>query len=146
MLARMRQPLAPLLLTIVGAVVYQISSKSVPRAAHPLVAIVAAYLVAIAVCLLATWKWPVVGPFSDALRQLNWSVAGVGVGAALIEVGFLLAFRSGWPLSLASVAVNVSAAIVLVPVGLTMFNERLSLAKTLGAALCLLGLVLIARD
>jgi uncharacterized membrane protein len=135
-----------MLLTVAGAVVYQISSKSVPRAAHPLVAIVAAYVVAMALCMLAMWKWPIAGSISDALRSLDWSVAGVGAGAALIEVGFLLAFRSGWPLSLASVIVNVSAGILLVPVGLAMFDERLSLPKMLGAALCLAGLVLIARD
>jgi len=146
MLARMRHSLAPLLLTVAGAVVYQISSKSVPRAAHPLVAIVVAYVVAMALCLLAMWKWPIAGSIADALRPLDWSVAGVGAGAALIEVGFLLAFRSGWPLSLASVVVNVSAGILLIPVGLAMFGERLSLPKMMGAAFCLVGLVLIARD
>ena len=136
----------PLLLTISGLVVYQISSKSVPRAAHPLVAIIAAYVIATAICLLAIFRWPVGGSISDSVRQLNWSVAGVGLGAALIEVGFLLAYRSGWPLSLASLVVNVSAAVILVPIGLAMFDERLSLAKMMGAALCLVGLVLISRD
>jgi multidrug transporter EmrE-like cation transporter len=97
-------------------------------------------------CLLATWKWPVGGSLSASLRQLNWAVAGIGVGAALIEVGFLLVYRSGWPLSIASVIVNVAAAIILVPAGLSMFEERLSLSKVLGGALCLLGLVLISRD
>jgi drug/metabolite transporter (DMT)-like permease len=146
MLRRMRHPLAPLLLTIMGVVVYQISSKSVPRMAHPLVAIVAAYVTATVLCLLAIYKWPVDGALSDALRPLNWSVAGVGLGAALIEVGFLLTFRAGWPLSLASVVVNVAAGLVLIPVGLAAFGERLSVPKILGAGLCLLGLVLIARD
>jgi hypothetical protein len=142
----MRPPLAPLLLTIAGLVVYQISSKSVPRTAHPLVAIIAAYFVATTLCVVAIWKWPLDGSLSHVLRQLNWSVAGVGLGAALIEIGFLLAFRAGWPLSLASVAVNVSAGIILLPIGLSMFGERLSIPKMLGAALCLLGLVMMARD
>ena len=142
----MRQPLAPLLLTIAGAVMYQISSKSLPRGAHPLVAIVAAYVTAIALCMLATWRWPISGSIADAVRVLNWSVVGVGAGAALIEVGFLLTYRAGWPLSLASVIVNVSAAMVLIPAGLSMFGERLSLPKMLGASLCLLGLILISRD
>jgi drug/metabolite transporter (DMT)-like permease len=144
--AAMRAPLIPLLLTVTGAVIYQISSKSVPRAAHPLVAIIAAYFTAIALCLLATWKWPMTGSLSGTVRQLNWAVAGVGVGAALIEVGFLLVYRSGWPLSIASVIVNVTAAIILVPVGLSLFQERLSLPKVLGAAFCLFGLMLISRD
>ena len=146
MLAPMQQRLLPMLLTISGLVVYQISSKSVPRAVHPLVAIVGAYLTAIALCLLAMWKWPVEGTFSNSVRQFNWAVAGVGAGAALIEVGFLLSYRAGWPLNIASVVVNVSAAILLIPVGFALFDERLSLAKVLGAAFCLAGLVLISRD
>jgi uncharacterized membrane protein len=141
----MRQPL-PVLLTVAGAVLYQISSKSVPRALHPLLAIIGAYLTAIAVCLLAAWKWPISGSLSASVRQFHWSVAGIGVGAALIELGFLLAYRAGWPLNLASVVVNVSAAVILIPVGFSMFDERLSLAKALGASLCLVGLVLISRD
>jgi drug/metabolite transporter (DMT)-like permease len=146
MLAAMRAPLLPLLVTVAGIVIYQISSKSVPREAHPLVAIVFAYVTAMGLCFLAMWKWPVDGSLSGSVQKLNWAVAGVGLGAALIEVGFILVYRSGWPLSIAAVIVNVSAAMLLVPVGLVMFQERLSLSKVLGAAVCLLGLVLISRD
>jgi uncharacterized membrane protein len=142
----MRESLLPMLLTVGGAVLYQISSKSVPRAVHPLVAIIAAYVTAIALCLFAMWKWPVTGSVSESVRHFNWGIAGIGLGAALIEVGFLLAYRAGWPLNMASIIVNVSAAVILLPVGLAMFGERLTLAKGLGAALCLIGLVLISRD
>src|SRR5262245_47926409 len=53
MLGSMRASLVPLLVTVTGVVVYQISSKSVPREVHPLVAIIGAYLTAIGLCLLA---------------------------------------------------------------------------------------------
>jgi uncharacterized membrane protein len=142
----MRESVLPMLLTVSGAVLYQISSKSVPRAVHPLVAIIAAYVTAIVLCLFATWKWPVTGSVSDSLRHFNWGVAGIGLGAALIEVGFLFAYRAGWPLNIASIVVNVSAAVILLPLGLAMFGERISLAKGVGAAFCLVGLVLISKD
>jgi drug/metabolite transporter (DMT)-like permease len=38
------------------------------------------------------------------------------------------------------------AVIILIPLGLLMFHERLSLSKVLGAAFCLLGLALISRE
>jgi uncharacterized membrane protein len=141
----MRFSLLPMLLTVSGAVLYQISSKSVPRSVHPLVAIIAAYVTAIVLCLCATWKWPVTS-VAESVRHFNWGVAGIGIGAALIEVGFLFAYRAGWPLNIASIAVNVSAAVILLPLGLIMFGERLTLTKGLGAVLCLIGLVLISRD
>jgi uncharacterized membrane protein len=101
-------------------------------------------VVAVAVCSISIWKWPLGGSFS--LRNLNWSVAGIGLGAALIEVGFLLSYRAGWPLNLTSVIVNVTAAVILLPISFALFGERLSTPKVLGAALCLAGLVLISRD
>src|SRR6185295_6981523 len=141
----MRQSV-PVVLTVAGVVLYQIASKTVPRSVHPLVAIVGAYVVAIGVCVLAAWRWPAGASVSDSVRQFNWSVAGVGVGAALIEIGFLLSYRSGWPLNLSAAVVNVAAAVILIPIGFWLFEEHLSIGKVLGMALCLAGLVLISRD
>jgi uncharacterized membrane protein len=142
----MVQSVWPILLTISGAVLYHFSSKSVPRGIHPMTAIIVAYVTAILACLVAAWRWPANDSLASSLRQVNWAVGGIGLGAALIEVGFLLAYRSGWPLNIASIMVNVAAALVLVPLGFAAFGERLSVAKGLGIVLCLGGLYLISRE
>ena len=135
----------PIALTITGAVMYHVSSKSVPRGIHPLAAIVGAYLGAIVVALLLTAVWPGAESFRGSFRQINWAVLGVGLGALLIEAGFILAYRAGWPLNTVSLMVNVAAALILVPVGLGLFGERFSPAKAAGVVLCLAGLVLLSR-
>ena len=38
-----------------------------------------------------------------------WAVIGMGVGAAAIEVGFMVAYRMGWRMSTTAVATNVAA-------------------------------------
>jgi drug/metabolite transporter (DMT)-like permease len=58
----------------------------------------------------------------------------------------MLAYRSGWRISLTAVATNVAATIILIPVGLLVFKENLSLRNVVGVLFCLLGLALVVRD
>ena len=61
-----------------------------------------------------------------------------------IELGFLLAYRAGWKISVAAVATNVAVTAVLIPIGIVIFKDQLSLRKVVGLILCILGLVLVA--
>lgn len=131
----------PLLLAIVGTVVYHLAQKSVPERAAPFAVIALAYLVgfvsaagvalgtgaAVAETVRAAWKPAVV----------------LGLGAMVIEVGYLLAYRAGWPVSMVSLTVNATVAAVLLGVGLTVYREALSPAQWTGVACCAVGLVLL---
>jgi drug/metabolite transporter (DMT)-like permease len=135
----------PLALTIAGGVLYQFAQKSVPRQANPFATIIVAYLVGIACCLIAL-RWSAM-PWRVAFapQSLHWTMAGIGIGAALIEIGFLLVYRAGWYLSEASVMMSISVALLSVPLGLVFFRERLSWINAFGIAFCLLGLLLLTR-
>jgi drug/metabolite transporter (DMT)-like permease len=85
------------------------------------------------------------GPFLDSLRHANWAVLAVIISVVGIEVGWILAFRSGSALSLTGLIVNTAVGIVVIPIGLLFFKEKLSLINVAGIALCLLGLVLVAK-
>jgi uncharacterized membrane protein len=61
-------------------------------------------------------------------------------------LGFLLAYRSGWRISVAAVATNVAVTLLLVPIGIMVFKDHLSLRNVLGLIFCVLGLVLVVRD
>jgi uncharacterized membrane protein len=135
----------PLALTIAGGVLYQFGQKSVPRQANPFATIIIAYAVGIVCCLIAL-RWNAM-PWRAAFAPASWhwTMAAIGLGAALIEIGFLLVYRAGWNLGEASVMVSISVALWLVPVGLVFFRERLSWTNALGIAFCLLGLLLLTR-
>jgi len=60
-----------------------------------------------------------------------------------LELGFLLAYRAGWKISLGPLVSNVAVAILLIPVGLLLFREKISLVNLIGIGVCLLGLVLV---
>jgi drug/metabolite transporter (DMT)-like permease len=140
-----------MVLVVVSNVLYHAAQKSVPRAADPLLASAAAYLVALplaALVWLALWLARPVAEreaLADALRQLNWSSVAIGAAILGVEVGFLLAYRAGWNVSLAAAAANAALMVALVPVGVLAFRERLSATNVTGLVLCLAGIVLLTR-
>ena len=132
-------------LTVVGMILYHLSQKSVPPNANPFFVIVIAYVVGIALCVAFALISPGRKNLLETFRESNWAVYTLGVAAALIELGFLLAYRTGWRISIAAVATNAAAAVVLIPVGLLVFKDHLSLRNVIGLIFCLVGLALVMR-
>lgn len=143
---KMKSVIWPLLLAIGGGLLYHLSSKSVPKDLNPLIVTMGAYVTAFLVCLVAVTAFPIKSSIAESVKGFNWAVFGIGVGAAMIEIGFLLAYRAGSPISLASIIVNVSYALILIPIGLAFFHERITPWNGLGIVLCLTGLMLVTTD
>jgi uncharacterized membrane protein len=136
----------PFALAVGGMLFYHLSQKSIPKEMNPFVAMIIAYaggIVLLAICALA---YPGKKSFVDSVRESNWAVFVVGAGAACIEVGFLLAYRAGWRISVTAIATNVAATALLVPIGIIVFKDQLSLRNILGLLFCILGLVLVVRN
>jgi len=134
----------PIALIVVSNVAYHVGQKAVPKGLHPLAATLGMYLVATVttVALLpvlgpSSWRGPAVAP--------HWSLLVVGLGIVGIEVGFLIAYRSGWPLSTTAVTATTLVALALLPIGLLFFREAMSGARAMGLVLAVAGLWLISR-
>jgi hypothetical protein len=128
---------------VASNVLYHVSQKSIPTGAHPLLSVAVTYAAALLVTLLLFPFSPGGAPKLSGLAQLNWATLGVAVSAVGIEIGFLLAYRAGWNISIGSLVVSVSVAILLIPTGLLLYREHLSAANVTGIVLCLAGLVLV---
>jgi drug/metabolite transporter (DMT)-like permease len=137
--------LFPILLAIGGGVLYHVAQKTVPRQVNPFAAIIVAYVIGIVCCLVALLVIPAERSLVDSWRVANWAVYLLGIGAVIIEVGFLLAYRAGWNISRTSVVANTSVALVLLPIGLLIFREHLSWRNAAGIGCCLLGLYLLSQ-
>lgn len=135
----------PILLAISGGVLYHVSQKSVPETVHPFAAVIIAYATGIVLCAVGMLLDPAGRSFQSSLKNANWAVIGVGVGAMAIEVGFLLAYRAGWNINSASVVMSISVALLLIPIGLLAFKEHLSARNAAGVCCCLLGLYLLSK-
>src|SRR5215813_2535144 len=141
----MRPHFLPIVMIIFGGVLYHVGQKSVPRPVNPFAAIMFAYAIGIALCAVGLAFDRGGGPLLDSVKNSNWAVAALGLGALIIEVGFLLAYRAGWNVSVASVVTNISVALILNPSGMFVFKEHLSLRSAAGIACCMLGLYLISK-
>jgi drug/metabolite transporter (DMT)-like permease len=132
-------------MTISGGVLYHTSQKAIPNTVHPFAVVIIAYAVGIALCSVGMAFDPAGRSFFSSLKESNWAVVGVGIGAVVIEVGFLLAYRAGWNINSASVVCNIAVALLLIPIGLLVFKENLSTRGAAGIGCCLLGLYLLSK-
>jgi multidrug transporter EmrE-like cation transporter len=133
-----------ILLAILSSTTYHLSTKYAPQAVNPFFILFFVYLIGmlLSVVGIATAKTPV--NFSASFKQLTPAVLLMGFAIMGIETGFLLAYRSGWNISLAALITNVIVAMALVPVGLTIFQEKLSTLNLLGILVCVMGLVMLS--
>ncbi|HEV7473995.1 MAG TPA: hypothetical protein VGN90_08100 [Pyrinomonadaceae bacterium] len=136
----------PFLLTVGGMLFYHLAQKSIPSGMNPFLVTSLAYAVGIVLCATCALAYPGRKPLVESLRESNWAVFTLGVASASIEIGFLLAYRAGWRISVVAVATNVAVTVVLIPIGLIVFKDHLSLRNILGLIFCVVGLVLVARE
>lgn len=132
-------------MAVLGGVLYHVAQKAVPKAVSPFAAIIIAYFIGIVLCAVAMLLDPAEQSFRASLKAVNWAMLLLGFAAAIIEIGVLLVYRTGWEISTASVVINISVALVLLPTGVFIFQEQVSLRGLLGIACCLLGLYLLSK-
>ena len=136
----------PFALAVGGSLLYHLAQRSIPRGLNPFYATAVAYLLGTVLCVGCALLYPSDKSFADSARESNWAVFAVGVAVVCIELGFLLAYRAGWRISVAAVATNVAVTAALIPVGVLVFKDQLSVRNGVGLVFCLLGLVLVVRD
>ena len=118
-----------LLTAAIGNCLYHLGLKSADIQGNPMRAL----------SLYYTLAAPFFGPLklSDGLvsAAADWRIWLVAAGMVLIELGFFLAYRSGGSPQWSGVAVNGTAALLLVPLGILLFHEQFSVQKVLGIVL-----------
>ena len=130
-------------IAIASSSLYHFSQKSTPGNANPAVALLATYIVATGLTLVLLIFMPAKGGLLAELARLNWASYVLAISIVGLEVGFLLVYRSGWNIGLAAVLVNVAASLVLVPIAVFFFKDRLGWVNLLGVLVCLAGLVML---
>lgn len=136
-------------LTVASNLAYHLTLKLLNPAAPPITALFVTYLGSLVTTLVlmvavpgvnagAGWSW-------GSVLQVGWVPLLLGLSLPGLELGFLLAYRAGWPVGLAAMVSNVSLTLLLIPIGLLFFQEHISLMRALGIAMALAGLILIGK-
>ena len=131
---------------IVGGLLYQIAQKSVPKTANPMLTLALAYTIGVCICAAFYFILPQQQTISASFKELNWTVVLIGASAVMIEVGFLLSYRTGWNISSTSLFVSIAVSLLLIPVGLFFFKEQINSWKIVGAIVSIVGLILLSKE
>jgi uncharacterized membrane protein len=134
-----------IMLTIAGTIGYHICNKFVNPAVHASASLVATYAVALAASSFLFWLGGGQAGFLQELSRLNWASYVLGLAVVLIEAGFLLAYRAGWILGNAQLSSTVAATLLLLPIGILFFHERVSMVNAIGVVLSIAGIVLMTH-
>ena len=132
-------------LTIISNAAYHVLQKVTPGGVNPMLSLAITYALALLVCLALLPLFPLQTGLATSIRQLSWTSYALALPIAGLEIGFLLAYRAGWNISLGALVSNVVVAMLLLPVGLLVFKERISGTNAIGIVVCLVGLALINR-
>ncbi|HOV70337.1 MAG TPA: EamA family transporter [Clostridia bacterium] len=134
-----------ILLVIVSNVIYHIIQKITPSKINPFLILLITYSVAAIVCGVIFVLFPGDGGIPGAVKKVSWTSVALGLAIIGLELGFLLAYRAGWNISVAALLANAAVGILLVVVGVLFFRDKLSPSNILGIVLTITGLILINK-
>ena len=134
-----------IVLIVASNILYNISQKLTPQKANPFSALFVTYVTAAILTAVIYQFYRTDGGFIASVKELNWASIALGISIVGLEFGYLMAYRAGWKISMGSLVANIALAVVLIPVGILFFKEGFGFNKYLGAAFCIVGLILINK-
>ncbi|MDR3590870.1 MAG: hypothetical protein P4N41_14555 [Negativicutes bacterium] len=130
-------------LTIVSNLLYHLFQKSTPSNVSPLASLAVSYAIALFLCLVSL-AFFAKGNVVETFKELNWTSYALGFAILGIELGWLLAYRAGWNISIGSTFSNVAVGLLLLPIGLVFMKETITVPNIAGLLFCAVGLFLIS--
>jgi hypothetical protein len=74
---------------------------------------------------------------------VNWTTIACEISVVVVELGVLFAYRVGWSVGKLAMTANTTMFLILVPIGVFIFREKVGIALVAGGALCIAGLRLL---
>lgn len=135
-----------LALAIGSTVAYHLITKLMPAGAHPVAMLLTAYLFVCLLCAGVLLVTPSEAGLRSHFAHVNWTAPALAAVVVLLDLSFILLYRSGFPVSLGALVTQVAAALALLGLGFLFFKDRLTNTNFVGVVLCLAGLWLVNRD
>lgn len=135
----------PIVLVVASNILYNVCQKSTPHSVNPFSALLITYLTAAILTLVAFPFYKTDKGFFQSFNDLNWTSYALGAAIVGLELGYLLAYRAGWNISVGSLVANIILAIMLIPIGILFYKEGFAMNQIIGVAFCMVGLILINK-
>jgi drug/metabolite transporter (DMT)-like permease len=131
------------ILAIVGTVGYHNLVKKISPTIDPVVSIISIYL---GVLILGVIMMPFFyssQKIMDSVHQLGWVQFGIAICIMVMELGFILMYRSGWDLSAGNIVTGVFINLMLLVIGVAILHEHLNIVNIFGVFVCIAGVTMI---
>lgn len=135
----------PIVLIVASNILYQICAKSVPKDMDVMASMTVTYLVGAVCSGLMFFVMNRTPHLLQECSKLNAAPILLGISVVGLEVGYIYAYKVGWPVSIASTVQSAFLAVALIFVGALLYNEAITPQKVIGVIICLAGLYLINR-
>lgn len=133
------------LIPMFSGVIYHLGQKKIREDISPFIIFTIIYMISMLVMflmgLLGNEK---ILPTIKSLSHYDWGyLILVAFGVIGIELGFLLVYRSGLPITTSALVTNTGLGLILLAVGVVMFKEFITYKQGIGVAFSLLGIYLL---
>lgn len=135
----------PIALVVASNILYQICAKSVPREMDAMASMTVTYLVGAACSAVMFFVLNRDGSLLREYAKLNAAPFLLGVSVVGLEVGFIYAYKAGWPVSTASIVQSAFLSAALIFVGALLYHEAVTPSKLMGVVICLIGLYFLNK-
>ena len=133
----------PLALVVLSNVLYQNCAKSVPGEMNPLASLTITYAIGAFSSLILYYVLNKDANIFHEYSKVNWTSFVLGLVIVGLEVGYIYAYKVGWPVSTAQIVQAAVLAVILIFVGYLLYHEEITWNKIVGIMVCLAGLALI---
>lgn len=136
----------PVALIVISNIIYQICAKSIPKDMDAMASMTVTYLVGAVCSAIMFYVMQQNGSLLHEYSKLNAAPALLGVSVVGLEVGFIYAYKVGWPVSTLSIVQSAFLSLALIFLGALLYREAITANKVIGVIICLLGLYFINRS
>ena len=140
-----RYALLPIIIVTLSNVFYNICAKETSSTVNPYASLCVTYVVAAVFCALIFLFTSEGSSVAKEVAKMNWGTPVLALCIIGLEVGYILLYRSGWPINIGSLVTNTALAVILLGIGFLLYHEQLTLSRLVGIVFCCTGLVLVVR-
>lgn len=135
----------PIALVVLSNVIYQLCAKETPAAINPLALLTVTYTMGAITSAVLYFTLNRGGNLLREYANLNWVPFVFGVALVGLEVGYIYAYKAGWPVSTAAIVQSSFLTVALLVAGFFLYHEPISLNKVAGIFICMVGLYFINK-
>ena len=130
------------ILIVSASAMYQVASEKTAPDVNPFAGIIVIYLTALLTSLVVYYVSAKGIPLIAQMKKVNVFSIILGVVVCLVDLGYIMAYRSGFSIGKLSPLSSVTLIIVMALIAIIFYKEKLSPRHIIGLIIAAVGILL----